>query len=305
MQNVKDQQDIVQAELQPAELQVSKTTDQQSVTQTSVIPNLVQQASFVSASAPLQPQQYLPQSIHVVSPPNAPPQQCLPHLPLLKSSIGHYLEEQRYVPSQNYLPSLHHPPSQPRSGSPPPQFYGTLSQGYEPPWSISDASYSFGYGTLSGPAEPNRYGRPPEYGTPHQGYDVSYSSGYGTLSRPAEPYRYGWPPQYGNKQPQQPNTSVASSGYGQLPTARVLPQTIPTASAVSVGNSGSPGAGNRVSADDVVEKVGTMGFPRDGVRATVRKLTENGQSVDLNTVLDELMNEGGGDMHQQRGWFGR
>jgi hypothetical protein len=97
---------------------------------------------------------------------------------------------------------------------------------------------------------------------------------------------------------------IGGSGYPQLPTARVLPQAIPTTSAVSVGL-GSPGAGNRVSVDDVVEKVATMGFLRDQLRATVRKLTENGQAVDLNTVLDKLTNEGGGDMQQQRGWSGR
>lgn len=97
--------------------------------------------------------------------------------------------------------------------------------------------------------------------------------------------------------------SSGGSGYPQLPTARILPQAIPTASSVS-GGSGSPGNGNRVSIDDVVDKVATMGFPRDHVRATVRKLTENGQSVDLNTVLDKLMNEGG-EIQQQRGWFGR
>lgn len=92
------------------------------------------------------------------------------------------------------------------------------------------------------------------------------------------------------------------SGYPQLPTARVLPQAIPTASAVS-GGSGSAGTGGRVSVDDVVDKVSTMGFPRDHVRATVRKLTENGQSVDLNAVLDKLMNDG--EVQPPRGWFGR
>jgi hypothetical protein len=54
--------------------------------------------------------------------------------------------------------------------------------------------------------------------------------------------------------------------------------------------SGSGGSGNRIPVDDVVDKVATMGFRRDLVRATVRKLTDNGQSVDLNTVLDKLMN---------------
>ncbi|PNY17620.1 hypothetical protein L195_g014368 [Trifolium pratense] len=390
--DIKDKQDIVQAQLQLAKLQVSKT-DQQSETQTSVTSDPVQQTSSLSASAPLQTQQYfpspinLPQSIPVVSPPNAPPQQGLPppvqlqnqfsqipnptvpqrdpylpppiqsqeipnqqyqlpltqqphpqpgapphqqyqqaphpqysqpsphlpqqqpphssgphlpqqqpphssgpHLPQqqpphssgnppqMQPSLGHHLEEPPYVPSQNYPPNLRQPPSQSPSGPPPPsqQYYGTPPQGYEPPSSRSGSNYSSGYGTLSGPAEP---------------------------------YRYGGPPQYGSKQPQLPTASVASSGgsgYPQLPTARPLPQAIPTASAVSGGSgSGSPGSGNRVSVDDVVDKVATMGFARDHVRATVRQLTENGQSVDLNTVLDKLMNEGGGEMQQQRGWFGR
>nr|XP_027102105.1 uncharacterized protein LOC113723037 [Coffea arabica] len=69
------------------------------------------------------------------------------------------------------------------------------------------------------------------------------------------------------------------------------------------GGSGSSGSGNRVPVDDVVDKVTNMGFPRDQVRATVRKLTENGQSVDLNVVLDKLMNDG--EVQPPRGWFGR
>lgn len=91
--------------------------------------------------------------------------------------------------------------------------------------------------------------------------------------------------------------------YPQLPTARVLPQALPTATGVGGGGSGSGGSGNRVPIDDVVDKLSTMGFTRDQVRATVRKLTENGQSVDLNVVLDKLMNEGEGQ--PQRGWYGR
>lgn len=94
----------------------------------------------------------------------------------------------------------------------------------------------------------------------------------------------------------------SGTGYPQLPTARVLPQGLPTASGVGSG-SGSPGSGNRVPLDDVVDKVTSMGFPRDLVRATVRKLTENGQSVDLNVVLDKLMNDG--EVQPPRGgWFG-
>lgn len=99
-------------------------------------------------------------------------------------------------------------------------------------------------------------------------------------------------------------TQSGGSGYPQLPTARILPQALPTASAVS-GSSGSGGggSGNRVPIDDVVDRVTNMGFPREQVRATVRKLTENGQAVDLNVVLDKLMNDGDGQA--SGGWFGR
>lgn len=55
--------------------------------------------------------------------------------------------------------------------------------------------------------------------------------------------------------------------------------------------------------DDVVERVTSMGFPRDLVRETVRRLTENGQSVDLNVVLDKLMN--GEENQPRKGWFGK
>ena len=92
--------------------------------------------------------------------------------------------------------------------------------------------------------------------------------------------------------------SGGSGSYGKLPTAQILPQATP------VSSSPSASSGNRVAVDDVVDKVATMGFSKEQVRATVRRLTENGQNVDLNVVLDKLMN---GDDAQppQRGWFGR
>lgn len=75
--------------------------------------------------------------------------------------------------------------------------------------------------------------------------------------------------------------------------------------AASVGDagSGSGGTGDRIPTDDVVDNVVAMGFRRDVVRATVRKLTETGQSVDLNMVLDVLMNNGAAE--PQSGRFGR
>lgn len=365
VQVLKDKQDVVEAQLQLAKLQVSKV-DQQSETQTSVITDPVQHA----ASAPQQSQQQLPtpinppQSIPAVPHPNAPPQplpqQGLPppvqapnqfpqnqiasvpqrepyfqtpsqshetpnqqyQLPLsqqphpppgappqqqyqpapqpqyphpaphppqqqptpssvkpppqLPSSLGHHVEETPYIPPQNYPPNVRPPSSQPPSGPPPSQqFYGPPSHVFEPLSSRSGSGFSSGYSAPPGPAEPYHYGGSPQYGA---------TSGL---------------------KPQLPPPAVAppsgGSGYPQLPTARVLPHALPTASGAS-GSSGSAGTGNRVPIDDVVDKVASMGFPRDHVRATVRKLTENGQSVDLNIVLDKLMNES--DI-QPRGWYGR
>lgn len=105
--------------------------------------------------------------------------------------------------------------------------------------------------------------------------------------------------------PRMPSSATAHSGgigYPQLPVARVLPHASPTSSRVG-GSSGSAGTGNKVPIDDVIDHVTTMGFPRDHVRATIQKLTDNGQAVDVNVVLDKLMNDG--EVQPPRGWFGR
>ncbi len=56
------------------------------------------------------------------------------------------------------------------------------------------------------------------------------------------------------------------------------------------GGAGAGASGGSVPIEKVVEDVSAMGFTRQAVRDVVRKLTENGQSVDLNVVLDQLMN---------------
>ncbi|XP_021636262.2 uncharacterized protein LOC110632362 [Hevea brasiliensis] len=201
-----------------------------------------------------------------------------PQMPQPSVSVCHHPEEAPYVPSQSYPSSLRQSSSQPASGAPPsPQFYGAPSHIFEPPSSRPSSGFSAGYGQPSGSAEPYPHGGPPS--------------------------------QYGSNPPMKPQqlSSLAmshsgGSGYPQLPTARILPQALPTASGVG-GGSSSSGTGNRVPIDDVVDKVTNMGFPREHVRATVRKLTENGESVDLNIVLDKLMNDG--EVQSQRSWLGR
>ncbi|XP_039005476.1 trithorax group protein osa-like isoform X2 [Hibiscus syriacus] len=222
-----------------------------------------QQPQPSPAAPPHQPYQSVP-----------PPQYSQPPQPLqVQPPTGHHSEETSYVPSQTYPQNLRQPPSQPPSGPPSSQqYFGTPPQMHEPPSRRPGTGFSTGYVPQSGPSKPYGYG--------------------------------GSSPQYGSsspmKMPQLPSST--GSGYPQLPTARILPHALPTASGVGGGPAPS-GPGNRVPIDDVVDKVTSMGFPRDHVRATVGKLTENGQSVELNVVLDKLMNDS--DIQPPRGWFGR
>ncbi|XAR58212.1 hypothetical protein NMG60_11026625 [Bertholletia excelsa] len=228
---------------------------------------------------PPPPQQYS-------QPPPPPPQQHPSLSPVISQpptqpALGQHPEEASYVPPPNYPPSLRQPPSQPPSGnSVTQQYFGPPAHMFEPTSNRPSSGFSTAYGPPSGTNEPYPYSGPPQYGS-------------------------GGSPQYGGSgSPQYGSGSMKQGGssYPQLPTARVLPQALPTASGVG-GASGSAGSGNRVPIDDVVDKVTNMGFPRDQVRATVRRLTENGQSVDLNVVLDKLMNDS--DVQPPRGWFGR
>ncbi|OVA20779.1 Protein of unknown function DUF1421 [Macleaya cordata] len=210
-----------------------------------------------------------------------------PH-PQLQPSISHHSEENPYVPPPSYPPTVRQSPSMNNSLSGNPssqQFYGTPAHMYDSPASRTNPGFSSGYGPSPG---------------------ANFSDTY-SYSGPPSPYGSSStmkPPQLSSS-PSAP--SGGGSNYPRIPTAQLLPQALPTASSVSGSGSSSAGTGNRVPIDDVVDKVVSMGFSRDQVRTTVRKLTENGQSVDLNVVLDKLMNGGGGsgEGQPQKGWFGR
>ncbi|KAM7267738.1 hypothetical protein ACFE04_009904 [Oxalis oulophora] len=370
---VKDKQEILEAQIQLAKLQISKPDKQQSETPSSGKINSVphQPASTLqSYQQPPPPTTYQqqpvinpPQPSLPDVPPHQPPPQTNPQLPnpnqypqppqrepyfpppgqsqTLEATYSHYPAgpvtppnlqsqpptvappQQPYppAPQQHYPPPAQppqpqHHPSQPPVNSAPPQPH----HHEEPPYNIPAQNYPPNLRQPPGGPPPTQqfYGTPPSpsmYEAPPSGRSsAGFPTGYGSQqSGPIEPYGYGGPPsQYGPSsaiKPQQQFPSISQSGpsgYPQLPTARVLPQALPTASSVSGGGGGSssPGPGNKVPLDDVVDKVTNMGFPKDHVRATVRKLIENGQSVDLNVVLDKLMNDG--DVPPPRGgWFSR
>uniref|UniRef100_A0A6N2MJ82 DUF1421 domain-containing protein n=1 Tax=Salix viminalis TaxID=40686 RepID=A0A6N2MJ82_SALVM len=286
VQVLKDKQEMLESQLQLTKLQVSKADQQKLETQFTGQMDALQQG----ASAP-QSHQLPPPSFPPSVPPPIPQQNLSPpallsnqfpqnQIPPVPQKDPYYSppgqpQEPPKPQYQSYPPSLRPLSTQPPSGAPPPQpYYGAPSNMYEAPISRPSSGFSAGYGPPSGPTEPYPYG-----GSPTQ-----------YVSSPTM------------KQQQPAVSQSGGSGYPQLPTARILPQALPTASGIGSG-SGSSGTENRVPLDDVVDKVTNMGFPREHVRATVQKLTENGQAVDLNVVLDKLMN--GGYVQPQRGWFGR
>ncbi|GLJ39427.1 hypothetical protein SUGI_0805340 [Cryptomeria japonica] len=239
-----------------------------------VPPNAIQMPSYSQNPQPQQPSK--PVSLAYSQPDHAP--NLVQHVPHSQMSApvpqGNYGPEPPYVPANYGGPSLHQQPQPiPPPQQPAPQRYTGGQQAYEP---------SFGR-TSSGPLPftPN-YG--PGLSGPTYGDSQSYS---------APPYRSS----------HQDSAPSGGSGHPRLPTAKPLQHSLPVASSISGSPSGSPSSSNRVPVDDVIDKVASMGFSKEQVKAVVRKLTENGQSVDLNIVLDKLMNSG--EIQPQKGWFGR
>lgn len=314
VQVVKDKQEILETQLQLSKVQISKPEQPP--------PPPEPQGGHVAA-LPSPPPQNLPPPVHhppqfpasimpmphhdsyyppptqTSEPPPPPPQQYqLP--PPQPPKLSPPSPQPQYQYSQPPPMSLQHPnPNQPHSEEPP---YLSYPPNFRHP----------GGGSGGGGPPPQFHGNPPGPG---------FSGQYGFT----DPFTYGGSgSQYGGGSPvkSQPQSSFGpgggsggsggsgGGGFPQLPTARILPQAVPTAAAVGGGSGGggggggSGGGGNRVPIDDVVDKVTNMGFPREQVRATVRKLTENGQAVDLNVVLDKLMTDGV-ESQGPRAWFGR
>ncbi|GJN37361.1 hypothetical protein PR202_gb26303 [Eleusine coracana subsp. coracana] len=250
------------------------------------VPALPRDAYYAPSAQPTESmhQQYQAPPIPQPQAPPAPPQQYQQ-----PSQFPQYSQPPQPA---NVNPSTPLAPSQPEETMPyaPPQSY--------PPNARPAAPYMQ---LPTGPAPPY-YGQNPSMyeppaGRPNPGPPSSYGSGgYGSQggSGFSESYGYSGSPSHRGNAGMKPSSPFASSGpssgrsgnYGRLPTAQILPQAVPISS--SSPSSGS--SGSRVPLDDVVEKVATMGFSREQVRATVRRLTENGQNVDLNVVLDKLMN---------------
>ncbi|XP_078155176.1 uncharacterized protein LOC144551185 isoform X2 [Carex rostrata] len=223
-----------------------------------------------------------------------------------QQSQSHPQPQAQVPPLSQYAPYSPRPTSRPLTEEANLPYRPPLAQPYPP---RGPAPPYMQQSPPSGPLPPpSFYGSPPPHLSSSGMFNESPPTNRPGYSLPVDPYPFGGgSPSYrggpGGMKPISPfvSGSVGSGGdkYENLPTAKVLPQAAP----VGPGS----GSGNQVPLDDVVEKVAMMGFSRDQVRETVRKLTENGQNVDLNVVLDKLMNgsAGQGMIQPQKGWFNR
>lgn len=314
---VKDKQEILETQLQLSQVQISKPQQPPQPQVSGHVGSLQQQAAVAAAvpsppppnpqslAPPIHHQPQFPANIMPIPqldsyypPPGQtaepPPQQQYQMPPPPKLSPPSPQPQYQY--SQPPPMSLQHPNPNPNPNLNPPQ---SQPHSEEPPY----LPYPPSFRLPTGGPPPQFHGNPPGPG---------FSGQYGSSPGFNEPYSYGGSgSQYGGGSPiksqQQSNVGPGGgSGFSQLPTARILPTA--AAAGGGSGGSGSGGSsgsgGNRVPIDDVVDKVTSMGFPREQVRATVRKLTENGQAVDLNVVLDKLMTDGV-ESQGPRAWFGR
>ncbi|XP_059657931.1 uncharacterized protein LOC132304330 isoform X2 [Cornus florida] len=204
-----------------------------------------------------------------------PQQLSQPHPPLAFNPRNH-------PPLDHHFEETHYMPSQPPGGFPSQQFFvDSTQQMHGQPFRRPGPNLDFpmGYSQTPGPAN---------FGDMHPYVGSSSHYGNSTMEKSKVP-----PPHC---------NLTDGSNYARLPKAQILPHALPTASSIG-SESGSGESGEKVPSDDIIEKVTAMGFRRDHVKATVKKLMENGNSVDLNVVLDKMMSNG--NVHHQDGRFGR
>ncbi|KAK8928501.1 hypothetical protein KSP39_PZI017208 [Platanthera zijinensis] len=338
VQVLRDRQEIAEAHLELTKLQLSSKKDHnlsetlqaptdpqqtqqyhQPIQQTPQLPPIFSSMPPPPPNAPPPPPPPPPLSQHNQSPPYIPQLPAQPQMPSIPSPpVDHsYSKPPHQVIPQYALGQSHEPTHQPPQYQMPQPQYQSPSQvipHYSQPIQSEDPNSYIMPPSQSYPPnmrQPSPPSQPPAGPPLHQYYGANNSnlpvpSSYGGPAAGfSEPYAYGGSPSHYNTKPSPFSSALPTSGgsgnYQRLPTAKILPQAAPAGTSSSGGGS----TGNRVPVDDVVDKVSTMGFSREQVRATVRKLTENGQSVDLNVVLDKLMNGGEAGNQPAKGWFGR
>ncbi|CAA6661227.1 unnamed protein product [Spirodela intermedia] len=339
LQGIRDKQEIAEAQRQLSKLQAPRD-DRPPLDSSSSLPTRSQPPPAHYSQPPLQlpaqpsstpppPPPALPTTLPGPPAPNAqvsslsmaPPREAYyppPGQPPAEPPQQHYPPPP--PPQQNQLPP---PPPQQTQLLPPPQHYppgSHLAQYSQPPQPSQPVPPQLQPPFPHQPEEP-----PPPYMLPPQNYPSSLHHPPQLATRPPHSQQIygptaniyenssgsrqqapGYGPAFSDTYPYSGSPSRYTTGREPSPFSSSS-----SSSAQSGAAAGGPAhrielwrsSGNRVPVDDVVERVTSMGFPRDLVRETVRRLTENGQSVDLNVVLDKLMN--GEESQARKAWFGK
>ncbi|KAL5544089.1 hypothetical protein UlMin_007873 [Ulmus minor] len=316
IQDLRDKQEISEVQIELAKLQMAKSL-QQSEDQKSIVKNktcsdqsvlsYVQQQSNQSNPIPVtSPQQFSPYCNvpPILNYPNLPPAPNVAQLPTPLPAIHSILPMQfpNSPHQQYYMPPIQQPQPQPQPppaapSQPVPQL-PLFSQLQQLPISSShneEMCYlppSQGYNTnIPNPGQPIYFGSRSSEFLPGNVQPSRHSSFHDVYPQPGYPSHNSSPRMESSQV--RPFSSVldGKNRISHPPVAKELPRALPMASNVE---SGSDSGGNRKSipADDVIDEIVAMGFRRDMVRATVNRMAEKGQSVELNVVLDKLMNYG-------------
>ncbi|VAH79798.1 unnamed protein product [Triticum turgidum subsp. durum] len=218
------------------------------------------------------PQQFPPQQLQ--------PQQSNPHLPQTAQPQHPHVQTQMRPPTPPPNYSGGYPPHQPLNPSPETLPGSAAMQG---PYntvapsggSHSEVQYSYG-GPGIPPSQP-----PPQHNMQRQQLPPP---GQGSFGPP--PSKGAYPPQYAPQgHPQGYNTSYG--GYPPNdPSAAQAPQ-MPPGSSHHHMMRGHPYG-------DMIEKAITMGYPRDQVLNVIQRMTDSGQQIDFNALLDRLNESGSG-----------
>ncbi|XP_028769954.1 uncharacterized protein LOC114727411 [Neltuma alba] len=197
-----------------------------------------------------------------------------PQLPTLDSANRQHCMRLTQPPVTQYRPYMNSSFSEssqlPHPQAPYSTLHASVNQGHHQP--PKQPYMPPEYSCLPIPVLPSATGKTPLHQQPGNGNASDY------VARP--------PPDYWSLA-----TKTSQPPLSFSPTPKALPRALPMALDVKEASS-SRGTESNVSIEDIVENAVAMGFRRNAVKATVKKLAENEQPVDLNLVLDKLINSG-------------
>jgi hypothetical protein len=218
---------------------------------------------------PVQPQQSSPQ---------LPPQAMQPQHPPVQTQMRPQTHPNypQYAPHQPLNPTPELAESLPGNAALQGQYNAVASSG----GSRSEVPYSYGGPGIPPPQPPLQYNMQRHQLPPSQG----------SFGPPPIKGSYAGPQQYapqGNPQGYNTSYGYAPSSASAAPAAQMPP-----------GGVGMSHPGSHMMRDhphrEVIEKAVILGYPRDQVLNVIQRMTESGQPMDFNTLLDRLNEAGPG-----------